>query len=621
MFVPFFERFGSVYCIDQLLRNDGFEQVVQRVKFDSSDGKLVESGGKDHPEINFFDDFQKLEAAAILHLNVEKNNIRFSLPDDLYSAAHSLGFAQHHNILAVPFEQASEGLSGFPFVVNDYGFYQFLLFSEMKCFPANVYAKIVFSLKTTFCCLKRRFSTLIYFANQIINFETMNLFIANATIVNEGRAFKGSVFIKGDVIEKVVEHKEHINTKSYQGYELVDASGKYLIPGVIDDQVHFREPGLTHKADLFTESRAAVAGGITSFMEMPNTIPNTLTQELLEEKFRIAAGKSLANYSFYMGASNDNLGEIVKTDPRKVCGVKVFMGASTGNMLVDNRTALENIYRESPALVAVHCEDEATIKKNSAGFKEKYGNDLPIRFHPKIRSAEACYKSSSLAVDLATKYNTRLHVLHISTAKETSLFTNQLPLGKKRITAEVCVHHLWFSELDYETKGTFIKWNPAIKTTADRDGLFEALLENRLDVVATDHAPHTLEEKRQNYFNAPSGGPLVQHALVAVMEFFHSGKITMEKLVGKMCHAPAECFRVERRGFIRTGYFADLVVVDPNNPWQVERSNILSKCRWSPFEGTTFKSSIYCTIINGNIVYRQGVFDESKKGERLMFNV
>jgi len=448
----------------------------------------------------------------------------------------------------------------------------------------------------------------------------MNYLIANANIVNEGRIFKGSVFTKGEEIEKVIEHSGILEAKLHPGYEIVDASGKFLIPGVIDDQVHFREPGLTHKADIFTESRAAVAGGITSFMEMPNTIPNTLTQELLEEKYKIASEKSFANYSFYMGASNDNLAEIVKTDPRTVCGVKVFMGASTGNMLVDNKDTLEGIFREAPCLVAVHCEDETTIRNNSAHFRDKFGEDVPIIAHPEIRSAEACYKSSSLALELATKHGTRLHVLHLSTARETELFRNDIPLKDKRITAEVCVHHLWFDEKDYATKGNFIKWNPAIKSETDRNSLFAAMLDNRLDVIATDHAPHTFDEKQNSYFKAPSGGPLVQHSLVAMMEFYHHKKITIEKIVEKMCHAPADCFQVNKRGFIRPGYFADLALIDPNSPWKVDRSNIHYKCGWSPFEGTTFHSAVTHTFVNGHLVYNQGNFDLTSRGKRLSFN-
>jgi dihydroorotase len=354
-------------------------------------------------------------------------------------------------------------------------------------------------------------------------------------------------------------------------------------------------------------------------MEMPNTFPNTLTQGLLEEKYEMAAKDSLANYSFYMGASNDNLSEIIKTNPLNVCGVKVFMGASTGNMLVDSPKALEGIFKESPMLVAVHCEDEDLIRHNSALFRQLLGEDIPVKFHPEIRSAEACYRSSALAVELATKFNTRLHVLHLSTEREIAHFTNKIPLREKKITAEVCVHHLWFYDEDYAEKGTFIKWNPAIKSQADRDALFEALLTDKLDVVATDHAPHTLAEKQNSYFKAPSGGPLVQHSLVAMMEFYHQGKISMAKIVEKMCHAPAECFQVEKRGFIREGYHADLVVVDPKSSWAVEKQNILYKCGWSPFEGIEFNSKVVFTFVNGRLVYENGNFDESVKGNRLLF--
>lgn len=448
----------------------------------------------------------------------------------------------------------------------------------------------------------------------------MKYLIANATIVNEGRIFKGSVFTNGNIIEKVHEHIGHIDAGKHPDHAFIDASGKYLIPGVIDDQVHFREPGLTHKADIYTESKAAVAGGITSFMEMPNTIPNTLTQALLEDKYRIGSENSLANFSFYMGASNDNLGEVVKTDPRKVCGIKVFMGSSTGNMLVDDKKVLEGIFREAPCLVAVHCEDEETIRKNMALFRQKYGEDVPITSHPELRSEEACYRSSSLAVELAARYGTRLHVLHLSTAKETGLFRNDIPLEDKKITAEVCVHHLWFNDGDYAEKGNFIKWNPAIKSESDRQALFAAMLDNRLDVIATDHAPHTLDEKQNSYFKAPSGGPLVQHALLAMLEFYHRGEIAIERIVEKMCHAPAICFNVVKRGFVRRGYFADLVLIDNDAVRTVEKSDIHYKCGWSPFEGTVFRSAVLCTFVNGHLVFDHGRFDESSRGQRLLFD-
>jgi dihydroorotase len=448
----------------------------------------------------------------------------------------------------------------------------------------------------------------------------MNYLITNAQIINEGKIFKGSVWIKDGkimgIIGKDVPPVDFGNLKCQH----IDAQGKYLLPGIIDDQVHFRDPGLTYKADIHTESKAAVAGGITSFMEMPNTIPNTLTQELLEEKYKLGAEKSLANYSFYMGASNDNLDEIVKTNPKTVCGIKVFMGASTGNMLVDDPETLQGIFRDAPTLVAVHCEDEDTIRANTNLYHEKYGEDIPIELHPEIRSAEACYKSSSFAVGLAKKFGTRLHVLHLTTDREMELFRNDIPLKDKKITSEVCVHHLWFSEEDYKEKGTFIKWNPAVKKAGDRAGLWKALLDDRLDVIATDHAPHTLDEKKNSYFKAPSGGPLVQHSLVAMLEAHRQGKITLERIVEKMCHAPADCFGVDRRGYIRPGYFADLVLVDLDSKWTVEKDNVLYKCGWSPFEGTEFNSRVTHTFVNGHLVYQNGNFDESVKGQRLSFN-
>ena len=444
--------------------------------------------------------------------------------------------------------------------------------------------------------------------------------IKNALIVNENRIFKGSVVISGGLIKRVVQGMSELNLSNYRGYEIIDAGEKYLIPGVIDDHVHFREPGLTYKADIFTESKAAVAGGITSFMEMPNTIPNVLTQQLLEEKYHLAAEKSLANYSFYIGASNDNLDEVLKTNPATVCGIKVFMGSSTGNMFVDNLETLNKIFKNAPVLVAVHCEDENIIRKNIKKYREKYGENVPVNYHPEIRSAEACFKSSSLAVNLAGKYRTRLHVLHLSTGRETELFDNTIPLKDKKITAEVCIHHLWFNESDYAKKGTLIKWNPAIKKAEDQAALFGALLNNKLDVIATDHAPHTFDEKQNSYFKAPSGGPIVQHSLVAMLELYKAGKIKLEKIVEKMCHAPAECFKIEKRGYIREGYYADLVIFDADDPWKIEKSNILYKCGWSPFEGTTFSSGITHTFVNGYLVFNNGVFDESEKGKRLLFN-
>lgn len=441
-----------------------------------------------------------------------------------------------------------------------------------------------------------------------------SIIIKSATIVNEGRTFIGDVFIKNGLIEQVG------SSLSMAADKVINAEGLHLLPGCIDDQVHFREPGLTHKADIFTESRAAIAGGITSFMEMPNTVPNTLTQQLLEDKYQIAKKTSAANYSFFMGAGNDNLEQVLKTDPKNVCGIKVFMGSSTGNMLVDNEKTLDGIFSRTPMLVATHCEDEATIRANAERFKLQYGDNLTPEMHPLIRNAEACFISSSLAVGLAKKYNTRLHILHISTAIETSLFDNSIPLEKKRITSEACIHHLWFSDADYAKKGNWIKWNPAIKTAADRDEIFKAVLDDRIDVIATDHAPHTIEEKSQPYSKAPSGGPLVQHALIAMLEFYKQGKISLEKIVEKMAHSPAICFQIENRGFIREGYWADLVLVDLNKRSTVNRANVLSKCGWSPFEGQTFASSVVSTIVSGNLVYENGKINDGVFGKRLVFN-
>jgi dihydroorotase len=441
-----------------------------------------------------------------------------------------------------------------------------------------------------------------------------SIIIKSATIVNEGRTFIGDVFIKNGLIEQIG------SSLNMAADKVINAEGLHLFPGCIDDQVHFREPGLTHKADIFTESRAAIAGGITSFMEMPNTVPNTLTQELLEDKYQIARRTSAANYSFFMGAGNDNLEQVLKTDPKNVCGIKVFMGSSTGNMLVDNEKTLDGIFCRTPMLIATHCEDEASIRANAERFKLQYGDDLTPEMHPLIRNAEACFISSSLAVGLAKKYNTRLHILHISTAIETSLFDNSIPLEKKRITSEACIHHLWFSDADYAKKGNWIKWNPAIKTAADRDEIFKAVLDDRIDVIATDHAPHTIEEKSQPYSKAPSGGPLVQHALIAMLEFYKQGKISLEKIVEKMAHSPAICFQIENRGFIREGYWADLVLVDLNKRSTVSRANVLSKCGWSPFEGQTFASSVVSTIVTGNLVYENGKITDGVFGKRLVFN-
>ena len=443
----------------------------------------------------------------------------------------------------------------------------------------------------------------------------MKTLLKGAKIFNEGISFVADILINNQRIEKIES-----NISATPDTEVVNLDGKWILPGCIDDQVHFREPGLTHKANIATESQAAVAGGITTFMEMPNTVPNTLTQELLEEKYTIAQHTSAANYSFFMGASNDNLDEVLKTNEKNVCGVKIFMGSSTGNMLVDNEMTLTNLFSQVPLLIATHCEDEATIRTNTALYKEKYGEDIPIEVHPLIRSEEACYLSSSMAVELAKKYNTRLHILHISTAKEVALFDNTIPLEKKRITAEACVHHLWFTDEDYSKKGNFIKWNPAVKTAKDRDGIWKGLLDNHIDIVATDHAPHTLEEKSKAYNQAPSGGPLVQHALLAMLEKAKEGIISVERVVEKMAHAPAICFQLAERGFIREGYYADLVVVDPTETITVNKSNVLYKCGWSPFEGVTFSNKIAGTYVNGILVYDGKQIVSEQKGMRVLFN-
>ena len=440
--------------------------------------------------------------------------------------------------------------------------------------------------------------------------------IKHAKIVNEGQIFEGDVLIDG---EYIVDIDTSISSKS-ANTKVIDAEGQYLIPGAIDDQVHFREPGLTQKANIATESKAAVAGGITSFIEMPNTVPQATTQKLLEDKFEIASTSSYANYSFMFGGTNDNLDELLKTDPTNVAGIKLFLGSSTGNMLVDDEKVLEKIFSSTKMLIAVHCEDEATVKANLEAYLEKYGEDIPIEMHPKIRSEEACYLSSSKAIELAKKTGARLHVFHLSTAKETKLFTNKIPLEEKKITAEVCVHHLWFDESDYKEKGTYIKWNPAVKTEKDKEGLWKALLDGRIDVIATDHAPHTKKEKQNSYTKAPSGGPLVQHALPALFTAHRHGKISVEKIVEKMCHNPAILFKVEKRGFIKKGYYADLVLIDISSPWTVNKSNILYKCGWSPFEGTTFYSKVTHTFVNGNLIYNKGRFNHQVKGKRLLFN-
>ena len=442
--------------------------------------------------------------------------------------------------------------------------------------------------------------------------------IKNATIVNENRTFVGSVLIDGKEIKAIYEAGEQMEFSS--PVTEIDATGLLLLPGVIDDQVHFREPGLTHKGDIYSESKAAVAGGITSYFEMPNTKPQATTIDLLEDKYKLASEKSFANYSFLMGVTNDNIDELKRVNPRNVAGLKMFMGSSTGNMLVDNQNTLNRVFSEVPLLIVTHCEDEPIIQRNIQHYKELLGDDIPIEYHPLIRSAEACYKSSSFAVELATKYNSRLHVFHLSTEKEMSLFRSDIPLKEKRITNEVCVHHLWFSDRDYAKYGNRIKWNPAIKTESDRLALIDAVNSNKRDVIATDHAPHLLSEKEGSCLKAASGGPLVQHSLVAMMQLVKQGVFTIEKIVDKMCHAPAELFRIDKRGFIRPGYYADLVLVDPNRPWTVNADNILYKCGWSPFEGTTFDSSVLQTWVNGNLVYDNGQFDETVRGKRLIFN-
>lgn len=442
-----------------------------------------------------------------------------------------------------------------------------------------------------------------------------SILVLNARLVNEGSIQESDLLIKGERIELIAK-----DLSGKTADKVIDAQGKLLMPGLIDDQVHFREPGLTHKANIYTESRAAVAGGITSFMEMPNTVPQALSQTLLEDKYKIGQKTSLANYSFFMGVSNDNMEQVLKTDKKKVCGLKIFMGSSTGNMLVDKEEVLRGVFSSADMLIAVHCEDEETIRRNTSIYKEKYGDDIPISAHPLIRSEEACYKSSSYAVELAKEYDTQLHILHISTAKETNLFSNSLPLKEKRITSEACIHHLWFDDTWYDRKGSLIKWNPAVKKASDRDEILKAVLDDRIDVIATDHAPHTLEEKDNPYLNAPSGGPLVQHSLVAMLDLYHQGKIELTRIVDKMCHNPAILFRVEERGYIREGYYADLVLVDPDSPWTVNKDNVLAKCGWSPFEDHQFKSTVASTIVSGHLAYHKDQFDESTLGKRLTFN-
>lgn len=444
----------------------------------------------------------------------------------------------------------------------------------------------------------------------------MKYLIKNATLVNEGEINCCDVLIENGFITKIERQIENkINAKE------INAEGLHLLPGAIDDQVHFREPGLTHKGEIYTEAKAAVAGGVTSYMEMPNTVPSAVTVEKLESKYNRASQCSLANYSFFMGTTNTNIEEILKVDYSKVCGVKIFMGSSTGDMLVDDPKALEAVFSKVKALIATHCEDDPLIKASQKRIIEEYGENIESYFHPIIRNDEACYKSSSFAVDLAKKHKTRLHVLHISTAKELSLFSNKIPLKDKLITAEACIHHLWFSDEDYKTKGNFIKWNPSVKTAFDREKIFEAVLNNTIDVIATDHAPHTLDEKNLTYLKAPSGGPLVQHSILAMLDFYHQQKISLEKIVQKMSHHVAELFRIEKRGYIREGYYADLVLVNLHKPTSVTKKSLLYKCGWSPFEGHTFKSSIEKTFVSGHLVYDNGVFDESRYGKRMLFNL
>lgn len=442
-----------------------------------------------------------------------------------------------------------------------------------------------------------------------------SILIKEASIVNEGETTIGNVLIENSLIKKI-SSKEIVGDFD----QTINGKGLHLIPGMIDDQVHFREPGLTHKANIYSESKAAIAGGITSFMEMPNTLPNTITQELLEDKYAIAKNNSLANYSFYMGATNSNLDEVLKTDPKNVCGIKIFMGSSTGNMLVDNKSTLENIFKNCNLLIATHCEDEETIIKNSIIYKEKYGENLPTKYHHLIRSEEACYKSSSMAVELATKHNTKLHILHISTAKELSLFDNSIPLSQKKITAEACIHHLWFNEKDYDKKGSYIKWNPAVKTEIDRLAIIKGINENKIDVIATDHAPHTLEEKNNPYFKAPSGGPMVQHAILALLELVKRGNLTLEKVVEKTSHSVADLYQINKRGYIREGYFADLVLINLNDKQKVTKDSLHYKCNWSPFDNFEFNSRIKCTLVNGKLIYCNGAFNEEHTGMRLLFD-
>jgi dihydroorotase len=444
-----------------------------------------------------------------------------------------------------------------------------------------------------------------------------SVLIKNGTIINEGRTFRGDLLIINNYITAIGSVEPETVP---EGARVIDATNNYVIPGIIDDQVHFREPGLTHKADIFSETRAAVAGGMTSFMDMPNTIPQTISLALLDEKYRIGQEKSIINYSFYIGGTNDNLSELLNVNPAEVCGIKLFLGSSTGNMLVNDEKVLREIFARSQMLITCHCEDEPTVQRNAAIYREKYGEDIPVNFHPLIRSREACFITSSYAINLAREYNTRLHILHLSTADEMKLFSSSPEVHEKRITGEVCIHHLWFEESDYARLGNFIKWNPAIKTIFDRNALVNAVNNNLIDIIASDHAPHTIEEKSADYFKAPSGGPLVQHSLVLMMELYHKRLITMERIVEKMCHNPAIIFRIKERGFLKEGYRADICIVDPGSPWTVNKENLLYKCGWSPFEGQTFHSRVKYTLVNGSVVYDNGVINENHRGERLLFN-
>lgn len=454
----------------------------------------------------------------------------------------------------------------------------------------------------------------------------MRYIIKNATLVNEGKSFLASVVILGDTIEKIIPADKQQTTDNRQqdseGYEIIDATGLLLLPGAIDDQVHFRDPGLTHKGDIATESRAAVAGGVTSFMDMPNTVPNTLTQQLLQDKYDIAAEKSMANYSFYMGASNDNIEEALKTNPKEVCGIKVFMGSSTGNMLVNNSHTLQRLFSEAPCLIATHCEDEDIIRRNMEMFKERYGDNAPTSIHPLVRSAEACYKTSSQAAELASKYGTQLHILHLSTAKEISLFRNDIPLKDKKITAETCLHYLLFDDRDYAKKGNFLKCNPAVKTENDKLALIQACIDGHIDILATDHAPHTFEEKNKPYFSAPSGGTSIQHLLLGTLElsFDRQQAFSIEKAVELLSHNPAILYKIDRRGFIREGYFADLVLVDPKKKQVITNENVHYKCGWTGYAGMELSCSVTHTFVNGELVYHDGTFKEDYRGKRLTFN-